>query len=451
MSVSCSPFICAVASISLGITWLVFIPFSIYIIHAFYLRRHYSSIRCRNPQVTLFACGFNLAALIVHDTYYYLSSEGLNVGSLAQTSDVIVQYIFPPFFLALALVIFLRVWVMFYELKFRQYSNQHDWQSLLLADKTLDENFYTKNKIKNTLGNWKFMLKILSIYWVIGTIIDVTATALETNEKDHTRTQLVYIIVAFPSLPMQLFCWYKLPLVNDLFVVRNELKSLLIFIIILISIYFSMVMIGTNENEWAALLSIVALSWLNFGIIFISTFYVLYKTKMVRKQGKRRHSKHRRSMTPSIHGSVDKEESVNSSDRGNGNSTKLSRFSSLRSITDTIKHLPEKAPKSRKQRAKEAIKHKLNTHHAFSIILGNDNGINSLCNHLKTEFALENLLGYIELTQWLRIVSENKFCFVFFFRSDLYFSFIFLLSRYPQALVYSCLLCCCCVVVLLHY
>ena len=83
MSTSCSPLICVLASFSLGITWLVFIPFSIYKIYQFYVRRHYSSIRCRNPEVTLFACAFNLVALIVHDTFYYLGYDGLDINFLS--------------------------------------------------------------------------------------------------------------------------------------------------------------------------------------------------------------------------------------------------------------------------------------------------------------------------------------------------------------------------------
>ncbi len=44
----------------------------------------------------------------------------------------------------------------------------------------------------------------------------------------------------------------------------------------------------------------------------------------------------------------------------------------------------------------------------FSILISSDIGIKQYVKHLQKEFSLENLIGFVELIQWIYNITEQK-------------------------------------------
>eukprot|EP01084_Bolivina_argentea_P037852 69993_1 len=373
---------CIYASIWIALIWLFIVPFEVYATINLYRHRYHPGIQARYPSVVICNAILAIFHTLICEQYYYLQS-GLNLDILATNyAPFIVRILFPPFLLIIVVMVSYRVYLMHFEINYAVSMSTRDWK-LLLSDTVKNNDFYSRNR--NTFGNWKWVSKYFIAYIIIGGSIDMIITIFEHPKLfsvAHGLSQLIYIFWLFILI---LFCAYlfiKTPKFEDAYFVRQELKYLLTLCLFCLVLYVSMIAISddTSIGKLCNEIQTSAVSIATFGQVIIAEYIILNKIKQCDESGfDYDYAQLRHNNMP-----------INNPTFRNRAGSRATSRARVRTISDV-------------QPRKEIPIYKL-----FNTLISHPIAINFFVKHLRSEFAIENLLFVIELIQWIYLSIPNK-------------------------------------------
>eukprot|EP01084_Bolivina_argentea_P262607 444145_1 len=357
---------CVYASVWIALILLFIIPFEIWMTIQLYRYRYHPGIQTRYPNVIMGSAIFAMIQSLICEQFYYLES-GIGI-SILNTPHVqyITHIIFPPLLLSMIVVVVFRVYLIHYDTNWAVSQSTRDWQSLL-RDTVHANDFYSR--YKSTFGNAKYVYKYFLCYIIICNIIQMTLSVLEHPKLlhlSHNVSKIFYVLCLSIVVIFATCLFVKTPKSGDIYYVRREFKYFVYLFSSCLGLYVTMMLFKSDETSIYNQISISAITIANFGTVFISEYIILNKIK-----------------------SNDDSEFDYSSSKWN---------------------LKAKIPRRMRTRLRtmsSVQRDGIKTSKLFNVLVASPIGINFFVKHIRSEWCVENLLCFIELTQWIYL-STNK-------------------------------------------
>eukprot|EP01083_Nonionella_stella_P049030 130773_1 len=355
---------CVYGLVWVALVWLIIVPFEIYVTIRMVQYSHHPGVASRYPFMVIAFAVFAMFHSIICDQFLYLSI-GLNIDLLQKPSiRHITCIILPTTLLVVLTLIIFRSYLIHYNIKYTVNLSTCQWQSLL-SDTVSTNDFYVRHR--TTYGNWKYVLRYFIGYIIVGSLIGISLTVPSHSELFYAFWNLILIVFG-------VILFAKTPNFDDAYFMRTEMKYLWCFHLHCIVLYIAMfVLIFVFDDAYPIFHSIQtsAITLFNFGGVVISEHVILNKIKQ-----KDRSAFESKLLKPATPNTVQQKISV-----------VMSRVSFHQQ-----KHV-----------------HVVGSRQLFNVLIASPVGINFYVTHLQSEFCLENLLAFIELTQWLYNVTNRDF------------------------------------------
>eukprot|EP01084_Bolivina_argentea_P072382 131423_1 len=251
-------------------------------------------------------------------------------------------------------VITYRAWMLYYDINWNKAMEDSKWRLFIDPEET---NWFLKNKSK--YASPKRTTMILFVDWLFWFLCGCASIIYGgPNQPRNTLSKLTIGSTGCIMLLMMIiniFLFYKMPALNDIYYIRDEMTVLLRFEILFLTSFFTITLIldatpYTSEYVILAICGILS----SFSITCITFYYVLRRLKLP------------------------------------ANPFHAKLYVKSQKATNNIYYIDKNSPsKTLKQ------------------IVRDDNGFNLFARHLTKEFCLENLLFFVETQQWLNSLKKS--------------------------------------------
>ena len=307
-----------------------------------------------------------------------------------QTSGPILTVFIGIYAIIVMYLIFIKVWLHYYDVKFNTISLATSWKSVVNPDASMDtDNWYLKHK--QTYGNRKYLLKklvmlgvIIVLLWLLVQII--TTPLLNSNQ---TTTLDAAIIIMFGVIPIVLtmhiaFC--KIPSFHDNFYIKKEAKYIQLVTIFCCALIGGQIIGLYLYDKKARVVAVLTFFFLLATSAFI--FVMIVTLWVVRKNYDALTIIKRRSQAASTYRMA-----LELGNAGPGDISPVSSNATTTADTDMVDFAEVQRPKAT----------------AMEKLIKNQYGFELLATHLAHEFSMELLLSLIELTQYKQCIHSYVF------------------------------------------
>ena len=254
------------ASLSFGIlSWItinfIIAPYAIYWLHRLWQYRHVLIIRKRKPGLLILFSSLFIIWWFISTTSILIFYEGnINTRGLAAFTDFINL---PTLCVTIGIALS-RWWLIFYMINYNRAVTQNQWQSVI-HPKNAQKNWYICNQQK--YGTWrgirKWVIALLLVQYFMTWAMRILII-LEDYSEIAASVHFLVIVGMFILLqmigPLVLIIYMQcnVPLFEDDIGIREELKTMLrfVFIMVIIMLLFTIIIatfMGTDwiyHNEW---------------------------------------------------------------------------------------------------------------------------------------------------------------------------------------------------------
>ena len=364
------------------LSWFIFTPIICYYGYKFYVYRDHPGIRSRHPFVTglmIIVClWFTFIAIpirYIEGTIHLFRENGDKFGY--------VTWLFSISILAFSWLGFARIWLLYFDICWLNANGHKDWSKILNPNEKLS--FFLKTK--KTFGNERFIGKLLIFIFII--LFSAYTITMKYDPYGNYWNMLI-LICNLPPFTGLFILMYKTPTLTDIFYVRYETKS---WILLSVYILFIFLVCGplfyiygeTHYNIYVQFVFTTSFYVLTTGVPFISLYLVLHwviYTDQTDNEQLDIFAPPRVILRQKSHSKS------NINILRNNNNLSQPRFS--RSMSAAPQHSP-----------------KYSRNQSLLALLSDEEGINCFMLHLRKEFAIENLLGLIEIFQFMKVVQKN--------------------------------------------
>ena len=359
------------------LSWFIFTPIICYYGYKLYLYRDHPGIRSRHPFVTglmIIVClWFTFIAIPIRymeGTIHLFREDGYKTFGY-------VTWVFSISILAFSWVGILRIWLLYFDICWLNANGHKDWSHILNPNEK--PSFFLKTK--KTFGNDKYIGRYLLIIYII---LCAAYTFTMKYNPYGMYWNILILLCNIPPFTGLFILFYKTPTLTDIFYVRYETKawiglSTYILFICLICGPLFYIYGETHYNVYVQFVFTTSFYVLTIGIPIVSLYLVLHWV-IYSELGE--YSEHEDIFAPP-------------------------KIAILRQKSHS------KSSRPRFNRSSSAINQspKYSRNKSLLALLSDPEGINCFMLHLRKEFAIENLLGLIEIYQFLKVVQKNLLSF----------------------------------------
>mmetsp|Transcript_47932 Transcript_47932/g.76806 ORF Transcript_47932/g.76806 Transcript_47932/m.76806 type:complete len:689 (-) Transcript_47932:279-2345(-) len=358
-----SIWICGLSWTMIVLSWLLFTPLLCYYAYKFYVHRGHPGIRSRHPNITFLMTAVCLWFILIAIPIRYI--EG-TIQLFRENMDhfAYVTWLFSVSILAFSYSGIMRIWLLYFDICWIQENIHKDWSLILNPNQKLS--FFLQTK--KTYGNDAYLMKRFVFLLLI--LASLYALVMKYDPYGNYWNALI-LVCNIPPFTGLFILFYKTPILNDVWYVRPETKSW-----ILLSTYILICCIvcgplfaiygDTHYSIYVQFVFTTSFYVLTLGIPICSLYLVL---KWV----------------------------VSDVNVAPHHLPQLSLDSIARKSMST----------PRTPRTPSLISPKYSRKQSLNKLLSHQEGINCFFSHLTREYAFENLLGLIEIYQFLKIVQKE--------------------------------------------
>ena len=229
------------------------------------------------------------------------------------------------------------------------------------------KDYYSRHRA--TMGNPQYVSRYFITCFIIASILEFGVTACEHPSLIHSTHYITKSVYVLCLLLLIMFCAYllfKTPKFEDTYFVRVELKYLLhlwLFVLILYTVSSAV----THNLPIFEQIETTSLTICNFGQVVISEYIILNKVL----------------------------QNDDCSYRKSGHQSIASR------IRDSITF--------KRNSSNNPTPETVCTTKLFNALVASEIGIELFIQHVRSEFAFENLLSFIEMVQWIYLATNRQF------------------------------------------
>ena len=276
---------CIIAITMLALIWSIS-SLLLYATYQYYKYRNHQHIQPRYPIFVTILSLFSIFVLFTKDTLIFVRFGICYDLALNNTNLHVLTSIFEPLSIGVCLGMLIRVWLINYDIHYTVWQSKHSWQSLLLEEIKMNDNWYALNK--HQYGNWKYMFSYMSIIFIILTTTSFLISVFALNDDPGNHEYLYSSLLTLSCVYVITFINFgvilcKMPSFNDQFFIRKEITLIVVINIICIAIYFIMAVITyptrAIHDNLAIVLNNTCLTVYNLSIPLISTVWVIREFK----------------------------------------------------------------------------------------------------------------------------------------------------------------------------
>ena len=288
-------------------------------LHPFWKHKNVQYLQRRKPILLFIYCilsSFVLLIIIpnICIAIYIQSLHETKSGAIDSSEWWVTYYfafdsVYGSIFCTFINIIAIRVWLLYYDHEFANATVDRIWRNVI---NPTDENFFLSKR--NTLGNDKFLIKLLFTIWIVLILIILTFVILFITPSTNTfhgqiDEYLFLTLRIFLAVPISIFIftvYRKIKTINDEFKIRKEMQylSYLAYFVILTSIIAILLLAVANIP-----IHIFESITYSFDVIFIfSSCYIQTKwvlNEFIQNLNKVRSQKSKQNATENKLGMVD--------------------------------------------------------------------------------------------------------------------------------------------------
>ena len=274
------------------LTISIYVPIGIYFTWKYYQHRHNIVLQKRYAKVTLVQ---NIFLIIL------IPSAMSSPAAFNLTGPILPFNLYSVFIacsIGLVYCMLTRLWMYYFDIMYDHSVHEHDWEYILNGKHQIDDtiqqtttNFFVKHK--DTLGNYKFISKILTVCWLIFAVGGLFLNppwkyytySDEDRQSSEYQTRLAIntaITVSFAFIPCIIIAIvrYKTPIFNDRLLIRTEFKYMLYtlytgFAAIVIGIIIYLLVDQEIIEDVVTTTIYIYIATVAIVVLLISTYWVL--------------------------------------------------------------------------------------------------------------------------------------------------------------------------------
>eukprot|EP01084_Bolivina_argentea_P118658 210487_1 len=340
------------------ILWLIITPFIVYCCIKLYQYRYHPAVSNRLWKASL---STEIAVLCI----VMINRPLTAFVNLLNYTDDIIPFAFSTltwaiFFYFIVYFFAFRIWFLHYKTNFSLSIEKKQWQTIINKNKW-GNSWYIKHM--DSYGNEKWVAIRVTILYIIVVIAHVTIYIITLS---NTISQGFLLLVGSPVLLFDIILMCKTSKQNDIFFIRYEL-NLVIIITFMVAIAIIITTILSFDKKWYTdLISDSIGVWYSLFFTIIQTLLVLKKCKLLGEKP----------IKISLTTHTQQKYSINFKSENNNN------MSNEYSVNSVMKRYFQT----------------MNEEAQFALF----------CLHLNKEWAIENLVGFIEFAQLFRALLLQK-------------------------------------------
>ena len=327
-------------------------------------------IKLRDPCMTIFIVSLLLIRIIGQTSINSFKCVGYDINIL------FTEIILPPLSWIPCCLIALRFRMMHERINCIFDISTLAWKNIL-TNNAFDSTSPWEKESQNE--NNIFIKYIL--YGLLGCVIQIIKTVLFYH-TNIINGELLTIILLIPLVLNILYmnCGYASPMIRDIYFVKWEESFIAIFCSFYIISFGVLHILSLKYQDLHSLFQFIQLSCTNISLILVCIIMTIGLCIKIHKIIYR------------------KRKNLNPKRRGRSNTSRFDEFVFIESNI-TLSSIHTKRDKSPQPKVdKKTI---------FKLILNDNDGIQLYCEHLFSEYTIENIVSFIELNQWLNEYSNE--------------------------------------------
>eukprot|EP01084_Bolivina_argentea_P003639 6842_1 len=354
--------------IGLILHWFIYLPLMVYYFKQFYDARNQIVIQKRHLKICYITFFVLFISIMIDRTSWWLF-----ISKLYEPAIWIMLITYPTVTLGIHYCMLFRFWMVKFDFEYSFVSSNIQWQKIInpkfVTEHQLKQNWWIINR--NTYGNEIWLGKRFFIPCVIiFTISYITWGFAYIGFYGEIIPSMVDLLfIAIPTI-LCVILYYKTPVINDSFLIKAEMKRIFIA-------YFFLIL---SYSSWWILKVIFGILWWElpeaFTIAFSHLCIFMIMTSWIIKKANQNQLLY-------VH-------------IRNGSTTETCS-------TDGVMHHMSTGNNDAKSDIKMNIRVKPDSNHVtLEQILSNSFTISKFMNHVTSEWSIEVLVSFIEITQFLQ-------------------------------------------------